>query len=70
MLDQAANLGIADEHYTELTQEEQPGETVQLLGEEITRFAQTCAKVIATLEDSLLPPHDDPTPAEAPSPEA
>jgi hypothetical protein len=63
------NLGIADEHYTELTQEEQPGETVRILGEEIRRFATICAKVIATLEDSLLPTHDDPTTTDALRPE-
>jgi hypothetical protein len=49
------NLGIADEHYNELTQAEQPGETVRLLGEEIGRFATICTKVIANIENALLP---------------
>lgn len=49
------NLGIADEHYNELTQEEQPGETVQLIGTEITQFAQACTKVIIELDNALMP---------------
>ena len=49
------NLGIADEHYAELTQEEQPGETVHLLSGEIVFFADLCTKVIAGLEAFLLP---------------
>jgi len=49
------NLGMADEHYSQLTQTEQPGETVQLLGNEIGRFAEVCMAVVAGLEDWLLP---------------
>ncbi len=49
------NLGIADEHYFQLAQDKQPGETVRLLGEEINRFAAICLNVISTLEDWLLP---------------
>ncbi len=54
------NLGIADEHYNELTQCEQPGETVALLGEEINRFATICANVIAHFEEWLLPTIEQP----------
>jgi hypothetical protein len=57
------NLGIADEHYNELTQQEQPGETVGLLGDEINRFATICATVIDHLEDRLLPRQGDPSAA-------
>lgn len=53
------NLGIADEHYTDLTQGEQPGETVTLLGEEIERFAKICASVINHIDDWLLPQPED-----------
>ena len=49
------NLGIADEHYVELTQDEQPGRTVRLIGGEIGRFADICLAVVSTLEDWLLP---------------
>jgi hypothetical protein len=49
------NLGIADEYYAELMQEEQPGETVRLLGEEVGRFADVCVKVVAALAEQLLP---------------
>ncbi len=48
------NLGVADEHYTELTREEQPGETVRLLGREIARFAEVCNRAIAGLERFLF----------------
>jgi hypothetical protein len=48
------NLGVADEHYAELALEEQPGETVGLLGGEITRFAETCNKAITGLERLLF----------------
>lgn len=49
------NLGVADEHYAELIQEEQPGETVRLLGDEIARFAEVCIKAVSTLDGALLP---------------
>lgn len=49
------NLGIADEHYAELTQSEQPGETVRVIGDEVARFATICLSVVTKLEDSLLP---------------
>lgn len=49
------NLGIADEHYTELTQGEQPGESIELVGAEISRFADICMKVIAELDSYLVP---------------
>ena len=48
------NLGIADEQYVALTQADQPGETVRLIGDEIGRFADTCLAVIAGLETALL----------------
>ena len=60
------NLGIADEHYSQLTQSEQPGETVQLLGNEIGLFAEICMAVVSGLETWLLPcaflPVSSPTP--------
>lgn len=49
------NLGLADEHYAELTQSEQPGETVALIGEEIGRFAQLCLGVVTHVESYFLP---------------
>ena len=49
------NLGVADEHYVALTQVEQPGETVHLVGEEIGLFADACLRVITGLEVALLP---------------
>lgn len=49
------NLGVADEHYAELTQNEQPGETVTLIGEETRRFAELCLQVVTNLEARLLP---------------
>lgn len=52
------NLGIADEHYVALTQEDQLGETVPLLVEEIGGFADSCLKIITGLEAALLPDSD------------
>lgn len=49
------NLGIADDHYVELTQAEQLGETVRLIGDEIGRFADICLAVVLALENGLLP---------------
>jgi hypothetical protein len=54
------NLGIADEHYAELMQEEQPGETVRILGGEIARFADVCIQAVVALEENLLPNADRP----------
>jgi len=48
------NLGCADERYFDLTQDEKPGETVTLIGDEIAQFAQICLNLIAALEDHLL----------------
>lgn len=48
------NLGVADEHCVELTQDEQPGETVQLIGDEVRRFTELCRNVVASLDDRLL----------------
>lgn len=58
------NLGIADEHYVELTQSDQPGETVGLIGGEIEHFAALCLQVVLELEKTLLP---DPPRGEMPS---
>jgi hypothetical protein len=50
------NLSVVDDAYAEATQQdEQPGRTVQLLGEEILRFAAICGQVIQRLDDQLLP---------------
>ena len=49
------NLGIADEQYVELTQTDQPSETVRLIGDEIGRFADICLAVVSALESGLLP---------------
>lgn len=49
------NLGMADEHYSEITHDQQPGETVRLLGAEIRRFAELCLILVASLEQHLLP---------------
>ena len=54
------NLGVADEHYVELTQAEQPGETVALIGEETGRFAQLCLRVVTALESRFLPAMERP----------
>lgn len=48
------NLAIADETYAALTQAEQPGETVALIGDEVTRFADICLTVITDMEEHLL----------------
>ena len=47
------NLGIADEHYAELTQDEEPGQTINLIGEDIARFTQICLKVVTDLQSHL-----------------
>lgn len=52
------NLGVADEHYAELTQTEQPGETVALIGDETRRFGEICLRVVTALETPLLPAGD------------
>ncbi len=49
------NLGIADERYVALTQEDQLGTTIRLIGEEIGGFADSCLTVITGLETALLP---------------
>jgi hypothetical protein len=56
------NLGMADEHYTEITQDQQPGETVNLLGDEIYRFGELCRNVVFDLENYLLPGVQFPSP--------
>jgi len=47
------NLGIADEAYAEVAQAEQLGQTVQLIAEEILRFAEICNDVILRLGDGV-----------------
>lgn len=47
------NLSMVDETYIEVDQTEQPGETVQLLGGEISRFAEICAAIILRLKLNL-----------------
>ena len=59
------NLGIADENYVRTDQNQQTGQTVRILAEEIGHFAQICAKVIATIEE--LPHFLPPSPAIHPS---
>ena len=49
------NLSIADDNYNQLAQDEPPGETIQLVGDEIDRFAATCAAVVNELDAALLP---------------
>jgi hypothetical protein len=47
------NLSMVDETYIEVDQTEQPGETVQLLGGEISRFAEICAVIVLRLRENL-----------------
>ena len=52
------NLGIADDRYLSLAHTEeshQAGESVQVLGEDIGRFAEICLWIIGDLERALLP---------------
>ncbi len=56
------NLGIADEGYSEVSQTEEPGQTVRLLADEVSRFAELCRRVIVSLEEKcpeFLPPKHD-----------
>lgn len=48
------NLGIVDEHFAEAAQDEQPGRTVTLLAEEVTRFAALCQRVVTILDARLI----------------
>ena len=53
------NLGLADEKYVDNAKDGNLGETVNLLGDEVERFAQLCFKVILHVESKLpefLPP--------------
>lgn len=50
------NLGVADEHYAQFSEDQEPGETVAVIGEEIRRFAALCAAVVERLDQALLPP--------------
>lgn len=60
------NLGLADEHYAELTQTEQPGETVSLIGDETRRFGAICLHIVSDLESTLLPSQPLPATGEGP----
>lgn len=54
------NLSMADEAYAEAAkagEREQPGRTVQLLGDDITTFAGLCSRVIEQLELTLSTDH-------------
>lgn len=48
------NLGIVDESYAELTDGDEPGKTVALLGDEITRFAKLCLDIVTHLDSELI----------------
>ena len=48
------NLGLADEAYVEVAQTEQPGQTVTLLAEEITCFAEICRVVVQYIEGQIV----------------
>jgi hypothetical protein len=49
------NLGIVDENYVALDEDEQPGQTVTIIGKEIRQFSAICSKVVAAMEDYLIP---------------
>lgn len=48
------NLGIVDDSYAQLTNGDKPGETVALLGDEITRFAKVCLDIVTHLDSGLI----------------
>jgi hypothetical protein len=52
------NLGLADERYQRTSQDEQAGQTIRILADDISSFAAICAKVVATIEGlpDFLPP--------------
>ncbi len=53
------NLSMADEAYTQAAKTEQPGQTVRLMADEISRFANICNSVVVQLEENsaeFLPP--------------
>jgi hypothetical protein len=47
------NLGMVDEAYKEFAAIEQPGQTVHVLSEEISRFAGICQRIIEYLEQDV-----------------
>lgn len=47
------NLSLSDDAYAESVQSEQPGTTVTLLAEEISKFAEVCGSIIRRLEAEL-----------------
>jgi hypothetical protein len=51
------NLSLSDEAYVESTQGEQPGTTVNLLAEDISKFSKICGLVINRLEEDLKNPN-------------
>lgn len=52
------NLGLADEKYAEVASTEQPGQTVVLLADEVSRFAEAASRVVETLESHAFPVPD------------
>lgn len=55
------NLSMADEAYNQAASSEQPGQTVELLVDEIIRFAEVCGTVVTRLEEEspeFLPPKE------------
>ena len=50
------DIGVPDERYVELTQIEQPGESVALIGDETRCFDEICLRVVIALETAVLPP--------------
>ncbi len=56
------NLSMADEAYSQAVSSKQPGQTVELLADEIIRFAEVCGTVITRLEQEspeCLPPYKE-----------
>ena len=49
------NLGLADEKYAEIASSEQPGRTVTLLAEEVSKFANLAGRVVDALESEAFP---------------
>jgi hypothetical protein len=45
------NLSIVDEAYAEAAETDQPGQTVMLLADEISAFAEICCAVVIRLEE-------------------
>jgi hypothetical protein len=48
------NLSMADDRFRELAQAQVSGSTVSLVGEEVAEFANTCLKVVKTVETPMV----------------